>query len=128
MTNKRLMYLVVGNFIPIAAFVFYFPKHQTLTPLYIGILPLLLCNFIYVREFITPQNTDKRTAIGSKKKLNVMPLLIMPVCFCLALPALIKFDGSLGWPPVICFGFSLLLCLVIIATYGSIKTALKKSA
>jgi hypothetical protein len=115
------------NFILVFAFVLSFSRYQSFTPFYIGILPLVLCNFIFAREFILPKpDAAAKASTGQPvKKLNLLSLLMMPVSFCLALPALVKFDSSLGWSPIISLGFSLLLCLVIIATYGGVKSAIK---
>jgi hypothetical protein len=114
MFKKSLFLLILVNFFVVLAFVISFIR-----------LPFVLCNFIYSREFVTPQADSAVKASGNQptKKLNVLPLL--PLCFCLTLPALIKFDSSLGWSPVVSMGFSILLCIVIIALYGGVKTAIK---
>jgi hypothetical protein len=125
--KKSLMILVMLDFVLVFAFVLSFGRYQSFAPVYIGILPLVLCNFIYAREFISPKpDAEAKASTGQPvKKLNVFSLLMLPVWFCLTLPALIKFNSSLGWSPVISLGFSLLLCLVIIATYAGAKSAIK---
>jgi len=87
----------------------------------------MLCNFIFAREFISPKpDAERKASTGQPvKKLNIFSLLMLPISFCLTLPALIKFDSSLGWSRIISLGFSLLLCLVIIATYSGVKSAIK---
>lgn len=127
MFKKSLFLLVLINIVVVVSFVISFMRHQSLVPLYIGLLPFVLCNFIYAREFIAPKADNPVKTPNNKpaKKLNVLPLLLMPLCFCLTLPALIKFDSSLGWSPVVSLGFSILLCIVIIALYGGVKTAIK---
>jgi len=127
MIKKSLVVLVLVNFGIVVAFVICYTRDQSFVPIYIGLLPFVLCNFIYTREFICPKAVVDST-LGTNqpvKKLSLLPLLIMPIGFCLYLPALIKFDSSIGWSPVVCLGFSLLLSIVIIALYGGVKTALK---
>jgi len=127
MFKKSLFILVAINFVVVVTFVLNFTRHHSLVPLYIGLLPVILCNFIYAREFVAPKADDAVKSAGDQpaKKMNVLPLLLMPLCFCLTLPALIKFDSGLGWSPVVSLGFSLLLCVVLIALYGGVKTAIK---
>jgi len=127
--KKNLVVMIFLNLALVIAFVLNYLKQQSFIPLYVGILPLVLCNFIFSREFIRPGKNDRKQppTDNSAKRRNVLSLLIMPIGFCIALPALIKFDSSLGWSPIVCFCFSVLLCVVIIAFYGRVKMALRKS-
>jgi hypothetical protein len=127
MFKKSLIVLVLLNFVAVFAFVFSYGKHQSLVPLYVGLLPLVLFNYIYAREFIAPKPVvEAKSPSGqTAKKTNPWGLLIMPVMFCLYLPKMIQLDSSLGWSPVVSFGFSILLCIVLISLYGGVKTALK---
>ena len=126
---RKLAVLVLLNFAVIVAFVLTYLKHQSLVPLYVGFLPLLLCNVVFVREFIRPATKVENSPPTAKsaKRMSALSLFIMPVGFFFALPALIRFDSSLGWSPIVCFGFSILLCIVMIAFYGGLKTTLRKS-
>jgi hypothetical protein len=130
MIKKSLLVLVTINAITVLAFVMGYLQHRSLVPLYIGLLPFTLCNFIYTREFIAPKAVAAaaESASEGKRKMNIFPLLIMPVCFLLGLPALLRFDRSLGWSPVVCIGFSVLLCIVIIAFYGAVRMAVVRGA
>lgn len=129
MIKRNLAVMVILDVVLLVAFVLDYLKQRSLVPLYVGILPLALFNFIFVREFIRPAiKVEKQPPVSrSTKRRNIISLFIMPIGFFFTLPALIKFDGSLGWPPVVCFGFSVLLCIVIIAFYGGVKTALSKN-
>ncbi len=129
MIRKNLAVMVFLNSMLLIAFVIIYMKQRSLIPLYIGILPLVLCNFIFVREFIRPdvKVASLKRAGRPAKRMNLISLFIMPIGFFLTLPTLIRFDSSLGWPPTVCLGFSVLLCIVIIAFYGGAKTALKKN-
>ena len=64
--------------------------------------------------------------IGGRRRKSAVPLFIVPVGFFVTLPALVRFDSSLGWSPVVCFGFSILVCIVLIAFYGGVKATLRK--
>jgi hypothetical protein len=125
---RKLAVLVSVNFAAVVAFILTYLKHQTLVPLYVGFLPFVLCNFIYVREFLRPVvKVESLPPAGkSSKRISAFSLFIMPVGFCFTLPALVEFDSSLGWSPVVCLGFSVLLCIVIISLYGSVKIILRK--
>ena len=123
MIKKSLIVLLLVDFVLVLAFVLNYGKNQSFTLFYIGLLPLVLCNFIYAREFIA--NAEKPPLDKPVKKVKALPLLIMPLFFCLNLPALIKFNRSLGWSPIVSLGFGMLLCIVIIAMYGGLKVAFR---
>jgi hypothetical protein len=129
MFKKSLSVLVLLNFVVVLAFVFTYVRHASFVPLYIGLLPFVLCNYIYAREFIAPTQAPVSALPPdqSAKKSSPWGLLIMPVMFCLYLPKLISFENSLGWPPLVSVGFSVLCCLAIISLYGGVKTALKSA-
>jgi hypothetical protein len=88
MITKSLILLVLLNFFLVVAFVLEYGGHRSLVPLYIGLLPVVLCNFIYAREFIAPE----QPAVGSSRTPNAgntrnwLPLLMMPLCFALRCP------------------------------------------
>ena len=129
-SKRNLAVLILLNFAAMVAFLWHYLKHQSLTPLYVGLLPLVLCNFIFVHEFLRPatKSSEDLHPIGKPAaRRNAFWLFIMPIGFCFTLPALVEFDSSLGWSPIVCLGFSALLCIVIIATYGGVKTALGKN-
>jgi hypothetical protein len=131
MNVKSLLILILINTALVLAFVFYLRENQNFIPLMIGILPLLLCNLIYVKELVAPKKMNKANSTDDdapRKKQNAVPLLIMPVLYCIMLPSLIKFYGSLGWSPAVCIGFSVLLCLVLISGYGGVKLLLRARA
>jgi hypothetical protein len=123
---RHVNILTVADAVAVIAFAITYARYKSLVPLYIGLMPLILCNFIYSREFLSrkPDATDQASPPKIAPRRNFLPLLIMPLSFCFAIRALITFDSSLGWSPVVSIGFSLLLCLVIIASYGAIKGAI----
>lgn len=91
----------------------------------VGFLPLLICNVIYFNEAVLaprrPRGTKREDNEVRRRKQNAVPLLIMPVLFCIMLPSLISFYASLGWSPAVCIGFSVFLSLALISGYGGIK-------
>ena len=124
--SSKLASLVILDCAGVVSCVLFYLKHLTLTLLYIGFLPLVLCNIIFVRECIGPSAQAKTFPPVRKASgwMRALPLLIMPVGFLVTLPALISFYNSLGWSPVVCFGFSVLDCLVIMSLYGGVKVVL----
>jgi hypothetical protein len=112
------------------ALVQHFRKDQSFAPLMIGFLPLLLCNFIYFKEAVLvprkPRGTKPEVNEMRRRRQNAVPLLIMPVLYCVMLPSVIKFYGSLGWSPAVCIGFSVFMCLALISGYGGVKLLLNR--
>src|SRR5580698_5022833 len=106
MFKKSLIVLVLVNCVVVLMLVVSYSKHGSFVPLYIGFLPLLLSNYIFFREFIAPKPNSWTNSLPARptSRLRFLPLLIMPIGFCLGLPALIQFDGSLGWSPVVSLG------------------------
>jgi hypothetical protein len=125
--KRSLVILVVADAFLVLAFVLTYLKYQSLVPLYVGLLPFALCNYIYAREFVAPSSGIETSSAGRRGglKRNVLPLLLMPFLFCWKLPALINLGTSLNWHPAVTIALSLLLCIVIISTYGGVKAALK---
>ncbi len=129
MTTKRLRILILLDAVAVLAVVFYFLKSQSFVPLMIGFLPFALGNFIYVKEVMAPPPEPKDTRLTDdemrRRKQAAFPLLITPILFCVMSPTVIRSYSSLGWSPVVCIGFSVFLCIVLISAYGGVKLLLK---
>ncbi len=125
---KRLLIMVLLDTAAIMTFGFYFIEKRSFVPLMISFLPFILCNFIYVKEMVIPSSIPNETRFTAdevkQRKQAAFPLLIMPVLFCVMLPTVIRSYGSLGWSPIVCIGFSVFLCIVLISAYGGIKLLL----
>ena len=130
LTTRRLLILILLDSAAVLAFVQHFREDQSFVPLMIGFLPLLLCNVIYFNEAvlasrklggIKPEVNELR-----RRRQNAVPLLIMPVLYCVMLPSVIKFYASLGWSPAVCIGFSVLMCVALISGYSGVKLLLNR--
>ena len=88
---KKSLLLMVGlDFILICAFMVHFVSSHSFVPVFIGVLPVTLCNYIYVREFVAPRprmHTEVTETI-QPRRASMLPLLIIPIGFCVALAVL----------------------------------------
>ncbi|RRA49335.1 hypothetical protein D1Y84_14670 [Acidipila sp. EB88] len=124
------MILTGINTMLLTAFACTFPRYRSFVPAYIGILPLVLFNYIYVRELVAPPATLRNPLAASTRpqaKAALIALGYSIVVSVITIPPLFRTYVSLGWTPASCLVFSFVMCIAMLCAYIGVKVAVKKA-